>query len=120
VVHAADGLDEISTMGLTRVSELRDGRISTWVLDPADLGLRPANLAELQIGGVDDAASALLAVLDGEKGAKRDIAALNAAAALVIAGKAGDLGEGLGVADAAIDAGKARRTLDDLVRLTKL
>jgi anthranilate phosphoribosyltransferase len=115
VVHADDGLDELSTLGPTRVSELKDGHVHTWKLDPREVGLEYARLSDLQVGSVDEAAEALKAVLGGEKGPRRDIAVLNAGAALVIAGRAGDLKEGMGVAGAAIDSGKARGTLEKLV-----
>jgi anthranilate phosphoribosyltransferase len=115
VVHADDGLDELSTLGPTRVSELKGGHVHTWKLDPKDLGLGYARLSDLAISSVDEAAAALTKVLGGEKGPMRDIAALNAAAGLVIAEKAGDLGEGLRIANEAIDSGKARRTLEALI-----
>ena len=115
VVHADDGLDEISTMGPTRVTELRDGHVRTWRLDPADVGLEYASLADLQVDSVAAAASAIRSVLAGEPGPMRDIAVLNAAAALVVAGRAGSLPEALPLAAAAVDDGRARRTLERLV-----
>jgi anthranilate phosphoribosyltransferase len=119
IVHADDGLDEISTLGPTRVSELKDGQIQTWKLDPSDFGLSRAKLDDLQVRDVDEAAAALVGVLDGNAGPRRDIAVLNAGAALVIAEKAADLGSGMHIAEQAIDSGKSRQTLEDLVRLTK-
>jgi anthranilate phosphoribosyltransferase len=119
VVHAADGLDELSTLGPTRVSELKDGHISTWQLDPSTLGIEYARLSDLQVAGVDDAAAALVEVLDGKLGPRRDIVLLNAAAALVVAEKAGDLREGLTMAGAALDSGKARAAMEMLARLTQ-
>ena len=115
VVHADDGLDEISTMGPTRVTELRHGHVSTWRLDPADLGLDYASLADLQVDSVADAADAVRSVLAGEPGPRRDVAVLNAAAGLVVAGVAGSLPQALPVAAAAVDSGAARRTLAALV-----
>jgi anthranilate phosphoribosyltransferase len=119
VVHAEDGLDEISTLGPTRISELRDGKVHTWKLDARDLGLATATLRDIQVSSVNEAADALLAVLSGESGPKRDIAELNAAAALVVADKAGDLRDAMAMASDAVASGRARKTLDDLVRLTK-
>ncbi len=116
VVHADDGLDEISTMGPTRISELRDGHVATWRLDPAaDLDMPVAHLSDLQVDGVASAAAALRAVLAGEPGPMRDVAVLNAAAALVVAGRAETLAAAVPLATEAIDSGRARRTLDQLV-----
>src|SRR3954470_20929622 len=116
VVHAVDGLDELSTIGPTRVSELRDGHIQTWMLDPAKLGLPYARLSDLQVSSVEEAADHLRRVMAGEGGPMRDIALLNAAAGLVIAGKCRELKDGLVVAADAIDSGRARRTLESLVK----
>jgi anthranilate phosphoribosyltransferase len=116
VVHANDGLDELSTIGPTRVSELREGHISTWTLDPAKLGLAYARLSDLQVSSVEEAADMLRLVMQGTMGPMRDIALLNAAAGLVIAGKCRDLKEGLVVAADAVDSGKGQRTLEALVR----
>jgi anthranilate phosphoribosyltransferase len=118
-VHAVDGLDELSTIGPTRVSELRDGHISTWTLDPAKLGLQYSRLSDLQVSGVEEAADMLRTVMRGTVGPMRDIALLNAAAGLVIAGKAGDLKEGLILAADAVDSGRAQRTLEALVRASQ-
>jgi anthranilate phosphoribosyltransferase len=115
VVHADDGLDEISTMSPTRISELKDGNLSTWKLDPRDLGLPYARLKDLQVSSVEEAADAIRSVLAGEKGPRRDIAVLNAAAALVIAGRAKDLPEGFMQASGAIDSGAAQATLNKLI-----
>ena len=81
VVHADDGLDEISTLGPTRISELKEGHIRTWKLDPAELGLGYARLSDLQVHSTDEAAAALMGVLRGQSGPMADIAVLNAAAA---------------------------------------
>jgi anthranilate phosphoribosyltransferase len=116
VVHAEDGLDEISTLGPTRISELREGQIHTFTLDPAEVGVPPAQLSELQVNSVEEAASALGGVLRGHPGAKREIALLNAAAALVVAEAADSLEEGFQIARAAVDDLSALRTLDSLVR----
>jgi anthranilate phosphoribosyltransferase len=115
VVHAEDGLDELSTLGPTRVSELRDGRVTTWALDPRDLGLGYARLSDLQIQTIDDATAALREVLGGARGPRRDISLLNASAALVIAGAAADLREAMARTAGAVDSGGAARTLEALV-----
>jgi anthranilate phosphoribosyltransferase len=119
VVHAEDGLDEISTLGPTRISELREGHIHTWSLDPAELGLPYSRLSDLQVNSIDEAAAALQEILDGKPGAKRDIALLNAAAALVVAEAADDLPDALNLAQESLDAGKAKQTLADLIQLSR-
>jgi len=119
VVHSDDGMDEISTIAPTAISELRDGQVHTWKLDAATVGVPRARLADLQISGVDEAATVLMEILNGQPGPKRRIAELNAAAAVVIAGKASDLQHGLALANQAIDSGRARKTLDDLARLSQ-
>jgi anthranilate phosphoribosyltransferase len=119
VVNAHDGLDELSTIGPTRVSELRDGRISTWTLDPAKLGLAYARLSDLQVSSVEEAADMLRTVMQGTMGPMRDIALLNAAAGLVIAGESRDLKDGLVVAADAVDSGRAQKTLEALIRASK-
>jgi anthranilate phosphoribosyltransferase len=116
VVHAVDGLDELSTIGPTRVSELRDGHVTTWTLDPAKLGLAYARLSDLAVSSVDEAADLLRLVMQGTVGPTRDIALLNAAAGLVIAGKCRDLKEGMILAADAVDSGKAQQTLDALIK----
>ena len=116
VVHADDGLDELSTLGPTRVSELNDGELRTWRLDPQTLGLPYARLSDLQVGSAQESAQFIVEILAGKKGAPRDVAALNAAAAIYIAGQAPDLANGLKLAQKAIDSGRARHTLDALVR----
>lgn len=119
VVHANDGLDELSTIGPTRVSELKDGKVSTWTLDPAELGLSYASLSDLAVRNVEDAAAAIHNVLSGARSRMRDIAVLNAAAALVIAGHSADLRTGVAEAQRAIDSGAARQTLADLVKASQ-
>jgi anthranilate phosphoribosyltransferase len=116
VVHAVDGLDELSTIGPTRVSELRNGEVHTTMFDPKSVGLPYARLSDLQVDGVDQAAEMLLRVLNGEKGPAYDIAALNAAAALAIAGKVDGINGGLVLAREVLDDGRAKRTLEALVR----
>ncbi len=114
VFHGVAGLDEISTLGETKISELKDGEVRTYMLHPSDVGLdtaRPEDLAAGD-GGVVDNVHALLSVLDGEKGPRRDIVLLNAAAALVTAEKAGDLREGIELAARSIDTGAAMNALE--------
>ena len=115
VVNAIDGLDEISTLGPTRISELHDGQVHTRTIDPRDLGIAYARLSDLQVNSIDEAADAIARVLAGEKGPRYDIAALNAAAALVVAERVQDLPQALELARQAIDSGKARQTLQALI-----
>jgi anthranilate phosphoribosyltransferase len=118
VVHGADGLDEISTTGYTKVSECRDGRVNTFYLHPADAGLPKATPEALR--GGDAAANAEIArqVLAGQPGAPRDIVLLNAAASLLIAGTVTRIQDGLALAAEAIDSGRALAALDALCRLS--
>jgi anthranilate phosphoribosyltransferase len=119
VVHADDGLDELSTLGPSRVSELRDGHVHTWKLDPRELGIEYARLSDLRVNSVDEAAQAIHEVLSGQPGPKRDIALLNAAAALVVAEVSPDLEQALKQAAQAVDSGQARRTLEMLVQCSR-
>ena len=119
VVHGADGLDEISTCGYTKVSECRAGLVHTFYVHPSDVGLRKASRDALR--GGDAAANAALArdVLGGRPGAARDIVLLNAGAGLLIAGRAASMREGLDRAAAALDDGAAAATLDRMVRASR-
>ncbi|MGH7214185.1 MAG: anthranilate phosphoribosyltransferase [Tepidisphaeraceae bacterium] len=119
VVHADDGLDEISTLGPTRVSELKGGHVHTWSLDPGSLGIPYARLSDLQVNSVDESADAMRRVMAGEKGPLRDIATLNAAAALVVADVSPDLPSALKRCNEAIDAGRANQALESLVRCSR-
>jgi anthranilate phosphoribosyltransferase len=115
VVHGADGIDEISLAGHTKVSECRDGAVRTFYVHPADYGLRKAPVTALAGGDAAANAALIRQVVDGARGPARDVALLNAAAALFIADRAATVREGLAVAAEAIDSGRARRTLDALV-----
>lgn len=118
VVHGSDGLDEITTTGRTRITELKDGEIRTFEVGPEDAGLPSATLADLKGGDASVNATAIRNLLAGEEGAFRDIVLLNAAAALIVGGKAADLREGADRAARAIDDGAAARALDTLVAVT--
>jgi anthranilate phosphoribosyltransferase len=118
VVHGSDGLDEITTTGPTAVAEWRNGAVHRFTVTPEELGLPRSNPADLKGGDAAYNAAALRRVLDGEHGPYRDIVVLNAAAALVIAGKAADLNQGVARAVPAIDSGKARGILDRLIVVT--
>jgi len=115
VVHGSDGLDEITTTGPSRVAEGKDGKVQAWQLDPAELGIQKARPGDLKGGDAAENARITRAVLDGEKGAPRDIVLLNAAPAFVAAGKAKSLAQGIARGAEAIDSGAAREKLDRLV-----
>jgi anthranilate phosphoribosyltransferase len=118
VVHGSDGLDEITTSGPTAVAALRDGAVTTFEIGPEDVGLARAKPDALRGGDAGHNAEALKAVLQGEKGAYRDIAVLNAAAALVVAGKAETLGDGVKLAGHTIDSGAAQGALERLITVS--
>ena len=113
--HGAGGLDELSTWGLSDVVELGDRSVRAWTLDPRELGLAPAALEAVAGGHAADNARAIRGVLGGERGPRRDIVVLNAAAGLVAAGRAVDLREGVELAAATLDSGAAAAALDRLV-----
>jgi len=118
VVHGHDGLDELTTTGVTDVAELKDGVIRVFEVTPADAGLQPAKLADLNGGDAAYNAAAIRAVLAGEPGPFRDIVLLNAAAALVVGGKAEDLPDGVAQAAESIKSGAAARALERLVAVS--
>jgi anthranilate phosphoribosyltransferase len=118
VVHGHDGLDELTTTGATDVAALKQGKIEVFEVTPADAGLPPAKLADLKGGDDKENAAAILAVLDGQKTPLRDIAVLNAAAALIVSGKAANLLDGAALAAHAIESGAARAALDRLIAIT--
>jgi anthranilate phosphoribosyltransferase len=118
VVHGSDGLDELTTTGPSYVVEYNEGAVSAFEITPNDAGLPEAKPEDLIGGTPEENAAALRDVLDGKPGAYRDIVVYNAAAALVVAGKAADLREGAGTAAASIDSGKARGALAKLISIT--
>jgi anthranilate phosphoribosyltransferase len=118
VVHGSDGMDELTTTGPSTVAELRDGNVRTFQLDPETVGIQRCAPDDLLGGTPDENAVALKALLEGEKGAYRDIVLFNAAAALVVADKATDLEAGVAMAADSIDAGKASQALAKLIAIT--
>lgn len=117
-VHGSDGLDEITTTGPTEIVVLEKGDIRHMRVTPEEVGLARARPHDLKGGDPDHNAAALLAVLEGRPGAYRDIGLINAGASLVVAGRAGDLAEGVAQARAALDSGAARTTLSRLVAVS--
>jgi anthranilate phosphoribosyltransferase len=118
VVHGSDGLDELTTTGLSYVAELRDGKVNSFEVTPEHAGLAYAGEADLKGSDPTTNAKALIALLEGQTGPYRDIVLFNSAAALLVADKANDLREGVRLAATAIDGGYARRTLQQLVATT--
>jgi anthranilate phosphoribosyltransferase len=119
VVHGADGLDEISTTGPSLVAALADGAVSEFEVKPEDAGLPRAELAGLKGGTPAENAAAIMALLGGKAGAFRDIVLLNAAAALIVAGKAKTLADGAKLAAQAVDSGAATATLATLIAISR-
>jgi anthranilate phosphoribosyltransferase len=119
VVHGSDGLDELTVTGESHVAEWHEGRVREFTVKPADAGLTIASPAALKGGDAAENAEALRRVLAGIAGPYRDAVLLNAAAALIVAGRAGDLKEGVALAARSIDSGAARAALDGLIALTR-
>ena len=117
VVHGAGGLDELSTLGHTKVSEVHQGMVNTFYIHPAEVGLACASRADLAGGTAEENAVLAGRVLDGEPGPRRDIVLLNAGAALFVAGRSASLSEGVAQAAASIESGKASAVLDTLRRI---
>ncbi|RPJ64884.1 MAG: anthranilate phosphoribosyltransferase [Acidobacteria bacterium] len=119
VVHGADGLDEISTTGYTKISECRDGAVNTFYVHPAEFGVTKARPSELKGGSAAENEVIARAVLSGAAGPARDVVLLNAAAALMIAGAAGTIQAGLSLGSEAIDTGAAAGVLERLVDVSQ-
>jgi len=118
VVHGSDGLDEITTTGPTHVADLEEGKVRLFEVTPEMAGLPRATPAELKGADAATNAAAITELLAGRPGPYRDIVLLNSAAALLVAGKAADLKAGVALATAAIDSGKAKATLGQLIAIT--
>jgi anthranilate phosphoribosyltransferase len=119
VVHSRDGLDEISISAPTRVCEVRDGEIRAYEIAPNDLGIEVQPIEALAGGDAAENARIAWAILDGEEGARRDVVAANAGAALYVSGAAASLIEGVELARHAINSGAARAKLEELIAATK-
>lgn len=119
VVHGHDGLDEISVCAPTRISELNDGMIRTYDINPEQFFGETAKAGDLAGGSPEDNAEITKSILNSEKGPKRNIILINASAALVAAGKASNLREGIALAEKSIDSGAATSKLYSLIRFTQ-
>jgi anthranilate phosphoribosyltransferase len=116
VVHGLDGLDEITLTGPTRIAEVRDSEVHTYEVTPEEFGMPRAGLKDISGGDAAANAAIIREILSGKTSARRDVVLLNAAAALVAAGKATHLTDGIPLAAQAIDSGAAQKKLDDLAR----
>jgi anthranilate phosphoribosyltransferase len=119
VVHGLDGLDELTTTDRSKITELREGGVKTYYLQPEDLGIKRAGLEDLVVHGAEESAEVIRGILEGQSDRpKRDIVLLNAAAAIMVGGKAVDLKEGLSLATESLDSGRARQCLSRLVEVS--
>ena len=118
VVHGLDGLDEITITGVTRIAEARAGSVRSYEVEPEEFGLKRASLEEIAGGNAKENADIIRNVLSGEKSPRRDVVVLNAAAALVAAGKADHIAQASPLAAESIDSGAALAKLDALVRFS--
>ena len=119
VVWGRDGVDELSLGAATLVGELRDGQVREYEVHPEDFGIAMSATRNLKVADAGQSSAMLLGVLEGVPGPAREIVALNAAAALYVAGVATDIDDGLARARAAIDSGAARQAQSDFVRTTR-
>ncbi len=118
VVHGSDGLDEITLTGVSQVAELKNGEVTSYSLDPGELGFEYCASDDLKGGTPEENAAIIQEILNGEKGPKRDIVVVNSAAAIYVAGKADSLDLAVQLAVNSIESGKARDKLQDLCRIT--
>jgi anthranilate phosphoribosyltransferase len=118
VVHGKDTLDEISITGETKLTEFKDRSLRTYHIKPEDFGLKRGKLVEIKGGTKKQNAEIILEILKGDRGAKRDITVLNAAAVFMIAERAKDFSEGIELANQSIDSGKAYNKLKSLIEFT--
>jgi anthranilate phosphoribosyltransferase len=120
VVHGSDGLDEITTSGTTYVAALENGKVTSFEITPADVGLKTVKPDALKGADAETNALALKSVLEGRDGPFRDVALFNAAAALVVAGAASDLKAGMALAAKSVDSGEAEGRLDRLIAISNM
>ena len=119
VVHGADGIDEISTTGYTKVSECRDGSVNTFYVHPSDFGIHKADAAALKGGDASQNAAIVREVLAGAHGPRRDVVLLNAGVGLFIAGRVDTIDEGIALAASAIDSGAAAQRLERMAQASR-
>jgi anthranilate phosphoribosyltransferase len=119
VVHGAGGLDELSTLGHTKVSEVRDGTVNTFYVHPVDVGLPVASRDALAGGVAEENAAMVTRLLAGERGPRRDVVLFNTAAALLVADRVPTIAEGMTLAAASIDSGRAAAALTRMVEVSR-
>jgi anthranilate phosphoribosyltransferase len=119
VVHGEDGLDEITNTGKTFISELKNGAITYYEITPEEFGLQRASPESLKGGSAKDNAGLLRGILSGKKGPQRDIVLMNTAAALTVGDKVTTFGQGIDMAGAAIDSGKALQKVEELIKFSQ-
>ena len=118
VVYGLDGIDEISISEATQISELRDGEIKTYTIEPSALGISPSSTDELKVESPSESAQMIRDVLAGKKGPARDAVLVNAGAAFVVGSKAEDIKDAIPLAGESIDSGGAAKALENLVRIS--
>lgn len=118
VVHGNDGLDEISLTDKTTINMIDNGKITKQIIDPVELGFKMVSIEELKGNNSQENAKIILYILNGEKGPKRDIVVLNAAAAIIAGGKANTFGKAIKLAEDSIDSGKAFEKLEKLKKIS--
>ena len=118
VVCGEGNMDEINLCGFTKISHVKDGKVTTSEITPEEVGLERAEAKDIEGGDAAENAQILRDILDGKKGPKRDMVLINASAALVAAGKAADFRKGVKLAEEIIDSGKAKARLEELVKFT--
>jgi anthranilate phosphoribosyltransferase len=119
VVHGEDGLDEITVTGKTFIAELKDGKIRNYEITPQECGLDWAQSGDLKGGTALENAELLRGILSGKKGAQRDVVLLNTAAALIAGDRVTTFKEGIALANAAIDSGKALQKLEEFIAFSQ-
>ncbi len=119
IVHADDGMDEISIGSATQVAELQDGKVTTYKISPEDFGLAMGDCTQLAVADANESLQVIRAVLSGETGAAHDIVALNAGAAIYVAGLADSLATGINKAQAVMNDGSANAKLDQLISVSQ-
>lgn len=120
VVHGLDGIDEITITGNTYISELKDGKVSNYELNPEEFGIKRGSIDDIKGGYVAENVKTVFLILKGEKSARRDIVILNAAAAIICGGAANDFKEGIKKAANSIDSGAALEKLNRLIEYTRI
>ena len=118
VVHGLDGLDEISNLGKTQISEVKDGEVRTYKVEPEDFGFDSAKPDDIKGYDMEGNAILMIKLLKGDDGPRRDVVLMNSAAAMIVGGKASDFREGVEVAGEVIDSGKAYEKLRALIKAT--